>query len=63
MFAVIYFNILCMSTVRAFETGKFFIVILCTRKGEGLTFPEVVAAKTVFINEGKEYLVPRTMLP
>jgi len=42
-----------MSTV-SFGTGTFFIVILCRRKGEGLTFPEVVAAKTVIIYQRKK---------
>jgi len=54
MIAVIYFNIVCMSTVRAFETGTFFIVILCRRKGKGLTFPEVMAAKTVIIYQRRK---------
>ena len=52
--AVIYFNTVCISTVRALETGKFLIVILCRRKGKGLTFPEVVAAKTVIIYQRRE---------
>jgi len=43
-----------MSTIRDFETGIFLIVILYRRKGEGLTFPEVVAAKPVIIYQRRK---------